>query len=148
DRKKHIIVTSGGKNIAPMPIENLIAESPYVDQVVVIGEKRPFLIAMIVPDFNKLKEFAASENITASSNRELIENKGVQQLFEKLIRTVSRQLATHEKVRKYLLIDEAFTVENGHMTPTLKLKRKAITSKYASEIDKVYNTLNMVYNSE
>ncbi len=148
DRKKHIIVTSGGKNIAPMPIENLIAESSYVDQVVVIGEKRPFLIALIVPDFNKLREFAATENITASTNRELIENKSIQQIFEKLIRTVSRQLATHEKVRKYLLIDEAFTIENGNMTPTLKLKRKAITTKYAAEIDKVYNTLNMVYNSE
>ncbi len=148
DRKKHIIVTSGGKNIAPIPIENLISESPYVDQVIVIGEKRPFLIALIVPDFNKLKDFAAKEGILAATSKELINNKSVQQIFEKLIHTVSRQLATHEKVRKFLLVDTAFTIENDHMTPTMKLKRKAITTRYASEIDKVYNTLNMVYNTE
>lgn len=131
-----------------MPIENLISDSPYVDQVVVIGEKRPFLIALIVPDFNKLKEFADAEGIKAATSKELIENKSIQQIFEKLIRTVSRQLATHEKVRKFLLVDSAFTIENGHMTPTLKLKRKDITTRYAAEIDKVYNTLNMVYNTE
>ncbi len=148
DRKKHIIVTSGGKNIAPMPIEELISESPYVDQVIVIGEKRPFLIALIVPDFNKLKEFTVAEGVVAATNKELIENKAVLQIFEKLIRTVSRQLATHEKVRKFLLVETAFTIENDHMTPTMKLKRKAITVRYAAEIDKVYNTLNMVYNTE
>ncbi len=148
DRKKHIIVTSGGKNIAPMPIENLIADSPFVDQVIVIGEKRPFLIALIVPDFVKLREVAAAEGIKASSNKELIENKSILIIFEKLLRTISRQLATHEKVRKFLLVDDPFTIENGHMTPTLKLKRKEIMTKFANEIDKVYNTLNMVYNSE
>ena len=148
DRKKHIIVTSGGKNIAPMPIENLISDSPYVEQVVVIGEKRPFLIALIVPDFDKLKEFAKTEGIVTSTSKELIENKSVQQIFEKLMRTVSRQLATHEKVRKFLLVDTPFTIENGQMTPTLKLKRKEITTKYVAEIDKVYNALNMVYNTE
>ena len=148
DRKKHIIVTSGGKNIAPVPIENLIAESPYVDQVVVIGEKKPFLIALIVPDFSKLKEYAMTEGIKATTNKELIENKSVQQIYEKLIRTISRQLATHEKVRKFLLVDTTFTIESGFMTPTMKLKRKEITSRYATDIDKVYNALNMVYNTE
>ena len=72
----------------------------------------------------------------------------MQQIFEKLLRTVSRQLATHEKVRKFLLVDDAFTIENGHMTPTLKIKRKEIIARYATEIDNVYKTLNMVYNTE
>ncbi len=148
DRKKHIIVTSGGKNIAPMPIENLITDSPYVDQVIVIGEKRPFLIALIVPEFNRLREFAATEGIKASSNKELIENKNILLIYEKLIRTISRQLATHEKVRKFLLIDTPFSLENGQMTPTLKLKRKEIATKYSAEVDKVYKALNMVYNTE
>ncbi len=148
DRKKHIIVTSGGKNIAPMPIENLISDSSYVDQVIVIGEKRPFLIALIVPEFSKLKELADVEGIKTSSNKELIENKNNMQIYEKLIRTVSRQLATHEKVRKFLLIETPFSLENGQMTPTLKLKRKEITTKYSAEIDKVYKALNMVYNTE
>jgi long-chain acyl-CoA synthetase len=147
-RKKHIIVTSGGKNIAPLPIENLISDSPYIDQVIVIGEKRPFLIALIVPNFGTLREFSAAEGILATTNQELIENKNILQIYEKMIRTVSRQLATHEKVRKFLLIDIPFTIENGQVTPTLKLKRDVITTRYASEIDKLYNTLNMVYNTE
>ncbi|MCF8216213.1 MAG: long-chain fatty acid--CoA ligase [Chlorobium sp.] len=148
DRKKHIIVTSGGKNIAPQPIENLITDSPYVDQVIVIGEKRPFLIAVIVPDFAKLNEYAAAHSIAAKTSKELIEYKDILQIYEKIMRTISRQLATHEKVRKFLLIEEAFSIEKGDMTPTMKLKRKAITEKYAQEIDKVYNALNMVYNTE
>ncbi len=148
DRKKHIIVTSGGKNITPMPIETLISESPYVDQVIVIGEKRPFLIALIVPEFIKLKEFAATANITFSTNKELIQEKRVFQIYENLLQTVSRQLATHEKVRKFLLVETAFSIENDQATPTLKLKRKMISTKYAAEINKLYNDLNMVYNTE
>ena len=147
-RKKHIIVTSGGKNIAPLPIENLISDSPYIDQVIVIGEKRPFLIALIVPNFSTLREFAAAEGIRATTNKELIENKNILQIYEKMLRAVSRQLATHEKVRKFLLIDIPFTIENGQVTPTMKLKRDVITTRYASEIDKLYNTLNMFYNTE
>ena len=147
-RKKHIIVTSGGKNIAPMPIENLIADSPFIEQVIVIGEKRPFLIALIVPEFSKLREFAASEGIKAETNKELIENQNVLQIFERLLRTVSRQLATHEKVRKFLLVDTPFTIENGQMTPTMKLKREVIISSYAAKIENVYKALKMVYNIE
>ncbi|NTW51394.1 MAG: long-chain fatty acid--CoA ligase [Chlorobiaceae bacterium] len=148
DRKKHIIVTSGGKNIAPLPIENLILDSPFVDQTMIVGEKRAFLIALIVPDFQKLKEFAAEHNITAAPNRQLIDNKEIVQIYEKLLRNISRQLATHEKVRKFLLVEEAFTLENELMTPTLKLKRKEIIKKYTPEIDNLYNALNMVYNTE
>lgn len=148
DRKKHIIVTSGGKNIAPLPIENLILDSPFVDQTMIVGEKRPFLIALIVPDFTKLKEFAAQNNIQAADNRQLVTHKEIVQLYDKFMRTVSRQLATHEKVRKFVLIDEPFSMENGLMTPTLKLKRKEIIKKYTQEIDGLYNSLNMVYNTE
>ena len=131
-----------------MPIETLISESPYVDQVIVIGEKRPFLIALIVPEFIKLKEFAATANITFSTNKELIQEKRVFQIYENLLQTVSRQLATHEKVRKFLLVETAFSIENDQATPTLKLKRKMISTKYAAEINKLYNDLNMVYNTE
>lgn len=148
DRKKHIIVTSGGKNIAPLPIENLILDSPYVDQTMIVGEKRPFLIALIVPDFVKLRDFAAENQIKAASPKELIANKEVVQIYEKLLKSISRQLATHEKVRKFLLVEQPFSIENGMMTPTLKLKRKEITSKFSAEIDNLYNALNMVYNTE
>ncbi|MEI6847103.1 MAG: long-chain fatty acid--CoA ligase [Chlorobiaceae bacterium] len=148
DRKKNIIVTSGGKNIAPIPIENLISESPYVEQVIVIGEKRPFLIALIVPDFSKIREYALQKGIHAESDKELIQNKNILQIYEQLLQKISQQLATHEKVRKFLLIGEAFTVENDNMTPTLKLKRKAIINRYAAEIEKVYTGINSLYNTE
>ncbi|MBV5304195.1 MAG: long-chain fatty acid--CoA ligase, partial [Chlorobium sp.] len=115
---------------------------------IVIGEKRPFLIALIVPEFIKLKEFAANANINFSTNKELIEEEKVLQIYENLLQTISRQLATHEKVRKFLLVDTAFSIENDQVTPTLKIKRKVISTKYAADIDKLYNALNMVYNTE
>ncbi len=146
DRKKHIIVTSGGKNIAPVPIENLIAENRYVDQVMVIGEKQPFLTALIVPDFTELQSYAEENQISSASVGELLKDKQINKLYENLLRTISRQLATHEKVRKFLLVSEPFSIENGLLTPTLKLKRRAISSKFQKEIDSLYKA--MVYNTE
>lgn len=148
DRKKHIIVTSGGKNIAPLPIEQLIAENKYVDQVMVAGEKRPFLVALIVPNFSELETFAEEEQLDFPSKKDLTEQKQIRQIYESLLRNVSRQLAAHEKVRKFHLMKEAFTVDNGYMTPTLKLKRKAISNAFRKEIDALYSTMNTLYNSE
>ncbi len=148
DRKKHIIVTSGGKNIAPLPIEQLIAENKYVDQVMVAGEKKPFLVALIVPNFSELESFADEEQLSCSSKNDLIEQKQVRQIYESLLRNISRQLAAHEKVRKFHLMKEAFTIENGYMTPTLKLKRKSISNAFQKEIDALYSTMNTLYNSE
>ncbi len=148
DRKKHIIVTSGGKNIAPLPIEEMIAESKYVDQVMVAGEKKPFLVALIVPDFTELESFAEEQQLNYSSKADLLEQKEVLKIYEALLRSTSRKLAAHEKVRKFLLIKAPFTIENGHMTPTLKLKRKAITNAFIKEIDSLYSTMNTLYNSE
>ena len=148
DRKKHIIVTSGGKNIAPLPIEQLIAENKYVDQVMVAGEKKPFLIALIVPNFSELESFADEQQITAETRNDLIEHKQICKIYESLLRNISRQLAAHEKVRKFLLMNEPFTIENGHMTPTLKLKRKAIHKTFEREIDSLFGSMNSLYNSE
>lgn len=148
DRKKHIIVTSGGKNIAPLPIEQLIAENKYVDQVMVVGEKKPFLVALIVPNFSELETFAEEEQLNFSSKNDLTEQKQIRQIYESLLRNVSRQLAAHEKVRKFHLMKEAFTIDNGYMTPTLKLKRKAIGNAFRKEIDALYSTMNTLYNSE
>lgn len=148
DRKKHIIVTSGGKNIAPLPIEQMISENKYVDQVMVAGEKKPFLVALIVPNFSELESFADQEHLNIPSKKDLIENKEVQKIFESLLRTISRQLAAHEKVRKFLLMKEPFTIENGFMTPTLKLKRKSISNAFKNDIDSLYSSMNTLYNSE
>lgn len=111
-------------------------------------KKKPFLIALIIPDFEKLREFATAEGIKPATDKDLMENKEVAKIYEKLLRSISRQLATHEKVRKFLLVAEPFTLENGLMTPTLKIKRKTIIEQYDKEIDALYNELNMVYNTE
>ncbi len=141
DRKKHIIVNSGGKNIAPLPIENLIANNPYVDQVVVLGEKRPFLSAVIVPNFDSLRQFADREGITFESNAELIEKEPIKKLFEEHLKKISRDLASHEKVRRFLLVAEPFSIEKGEMTPTMKVKRKFVEEKFKDELEALYKGL-------
>lgn len=146
DRKKHIIVNSGGKNIAPLPIENMIQNSPFVDQVVVLGEKRPFLTAVIVPNFDALRSFAEKHQITFDNNRDLIQKPEIRKIFEEHLRTISRELASHEKVRRFILAPEPFTIEAGEMTPTLKIKRKVVEEKFKSELEEIYKTL--VYESE
>ena len=148
DRKKHIIVTSGGKNIAPLPIEQLIAENNYVEQVMVAGEKKPFLVALIVPNFSELESFAEERQLNWTTKSDLVELKQVRQIYESLLRNISRQLAAHEKVRKFLLMQDPFTIENGYMTPTLKLKRKSISMAFQKEIDSLYSTMNTLYNSD
>ncbi|WP_294347443.1 long-chain fatty acid--CoA ligase [Prosthecochloris sp.] len=148
DRKKHIIVTSGGKNIAPLPIEQLIAENNYVEQVMVAGEKKPFLVALIVPNFSELESFADERQLNWTTKSDLVELKQVRQIYESLLRNISRQLAAHEKVRKFLLMQDPFTIENGYMTPTLKLKRKSISMAFQKEIDSLYSTMNTLYNSD
>ncbi len=141
DRKKHIIVNSGGKNIAPLPIENLIANNPYVDQVVVLGEKRPFLSAVIVPNFDSLRQFADREGITFDSNAQLIEKEPIKKLFDEHLKKISRDLASHEKVRRFLLVAEPFSIEKGEMTPTMKVKRKFVEEKFKDELEALYKGL-------
>ncbi len=146
DRKKHIIVNSGGKNIAPLPIENLIAANPLVEQVVVIGEKRPFLSAIIVPNFDTLKTFADQNGIKYENNLDLMGKEEIKKLYDELLRKISRDLASHEKVRRFLLVPEPFSIEKGEMTPTLKIKRKVVEQKFKDEIEALYKGL--VYEAE
>ncbi len=146
DRKKHIIVNSGGKNIAPLPIENLIAANPLVEQVVVIGEKRPFLSAIIVPNFDTLKTYADQNGIKYENNLDLMQKEEVKKLYDDLLRKISRDLASHEKVRRFLLVAEQFSIDKGEMTPTLKIKRKVVEQKFKDEIEALYKGL--VYEAE
>ncbi|MBC8044335.1 MAG: long-chain fatty acid--CoA ligase [Rhizobacter sp.] len=141
DRKKHIIVNSGGKNIAPLPIESLIGANRYVEQAVVLGERRPFLVALVVPNFESLKSFAREHSLSFGSDQELMLLPEVRKLYEKMLKEISQGLAGHEKVRKFHLIEKQFSIDEGEMTPTLKLKRKVIEQKFAAEIDALYKGL-------
>jgi long-chain acyl-CoA synthetase len=138
DRKKDIIVTSGGKNVAPQPIENALAASPYIANAVVVGDRRKFVSALIVPDFEKLKKYAAENNITFSSNRELIDRPEIYEFFMQEINRLTPHLASYEKIKKIILLDRDFEIEAGEMTPTLKVRRKVVEEKYKPLIDRLY----------
>jgi len=138
DRKKDIIVTSGGKNVAPQPIENALAASPYIANAVVVGDRRKFVSALIVPDFEKLKKYAAENNITFSSQRELIDKPEIYEFFMEETNRLTPHLASYEKIKKIILLDRDFEIESGEMTPTLKIRRKVVEEKYKPLIDRLY----------
>ena len=140
DRKKHLFKTSGGKYIAPAPIENLFLTSKYIDQFMLIGNHRMFLSALIVPDFESIKEYADSHKIDYSDTAELINKKEIYDLIDKEISSLQKKLANYEKVRKFRILDKPFTIESGEITPSLKLKRKFVEERYAYLIEGMYFT--------
>lgn len=141
DRKKNIIVTSGGKNVAPQPIENLLVTIPYVEQVMVIGDKRNFISALIVPNLEKLRTLAKENAIVYNSDDDLIVNKQIYALLDKQIQEVQENsgLARYEKVKKFALLPKAFSIESGELTPTLKIKRNVIIENFVQIIESLYN---------
>ncbi len=141
DRKKHLFKTSTGKYIAPTPIENLFLASKYIDQFVLIGDRRMFLSALIVPDFDAVKEYADSNKIPYNNVEELTENPEIYQIIEKDLEQFQKQLANYERVRKFVLLDKPFTIETGEITPSLKVKRKVIEERYGGLIDRMYKGL-------
>ena len=144
DRKKHLFISSGGKNIAPGPIEDQIGSSPLIGQLMLVGDDRPYITALIVPDFERLQQVLQEQGVpvpdirTAEGRKELVESDIVQGLVDGDIRGRQRELATYERVRRFELIPEEFTVENGMMTPTLKIKRKEVMKKYAELVSGMY----------
>ncbi len=140
DRKKDIIVTAGGKNIAPQPIENLLRSDKFLAQIVVIGDQRAFLTALIVPNFETLEEWASAQGLSESTPEALINNSQVKGLFQNILEKANSKLPGFNQVKKCSLLPEEFTLENGELTPTLKVKRFAIGRKYKKIIDAMYPT--------
>ncbi len=141
DRKKHLFKTSGGKYVAPTPIENLFLASKYIDQFVLIGDRRMFISALIVPDFEALKEYADAHRIPYTEPMELTSKKQIYDLLEKDLAQFQKQLANYERVRKFTILEKPFSIESGEMTPSLKLKRKVIEERYKDLIDDMYEGL-------
>lgn len=139
DRIKHMIVNAGGKNIYPGPIEDMFKTSPWIDQLVVVGEKKSFMAALIVPDFEALEKYAKEQGITYSDMDDLLKKESILNLFNKEIRSFSKELASHEKIRDFRLVSNEFTVETGELTPTLKVKRRIIEDKYAHLINDIFS---------
>ncbi len=138
DRKKDIIVTAGGKNVAPQPIENILKTNPYVSNAVIIGDRRKFISALIVPNFEKLVEYADAHNIIYSDYSDLVKNEWILNFIESEIARATPGLASYEQVKRVALLDREFEIEKGEITPTLKVKRNIIEQKYKPVIDTLY----------
>lgn len=140
DRIKHMIVSQGGKNIYPGPIEESFKTQPWINQITVVGEDRPFLTALVVPDFDSLRMRARDEGMDESqySDDELVEVDGVRRFFQTAFDEYNREAAAHERIRNFRLLAEPFTVEDGTLTPTLKLRRSVIEERYGDLIDEMY----------
>ncbi|MDY6932963.1 MAG: long-chain fatty acid--CoA ligase [Spirochaetota bacterium] len=137
-RIKDIIITSGGKNISPQNIERSLKLSRYIDQVAIIGDKRKYLTALIIPSFDEIKEWARCNNITFMDNNELIENERIVDLFEKEVAKYSEQFSRLEQIKRFILLNTEWTQETEEFTPTLKVNRRVIEEKYANKIDSMY----------
>ena len=138
DRKKYLFKTTGGKYIAPTPIENMFLASKYIDQFVLIGDRRMFLSALIVPDFEALKEFADANRIQYKDENDLVEKKQIYELLEKELGEFQKKLANYERVRKFKVLDKPFSIEDGEMTPSLKIKREVVEERYSHLIEEMY----------
>ncbi len=137
-RLKELVVNSYGKNIAPVPIEQALCSSEYVEQAVVIGDRRPYLTALIVPTRLALEDYARTKGIKYDSLTELLGHSEVRRLFEEEITKALANFAPYEQVRAFRLVPEPFTVENGFLTPTLKTRRARIVEAFRDEISRMY----------
>jgi len=138
DRKKDIIMTSGGKNIAPQHIEALLRMDPYISQVFVVGDRRPYLTSVIVPDYKEVKNWISEKGMYFASNKDLVKDPSVRDLIQHSVDRVNAQLARFETVKKFILSDTDFNVENEMLTPTMKLRRRHVVKRFSHEIDQLY----------
>jgi long-chain acyl-CoA synthetase len=138
DRKKELIVTSGGKKVAPQPIENLLKGDKYVSQAVLIGDQRNFITALIVPNFDSLVRWAGYKKINFATHAELIRNPLVLAKVRSRVERVNQQLSNYERIKKITLLDQEMTLEGGQLTPSLKVKRRVVNQIYAPQIKEMY----------
>ncbi len=140
DRIKELMKTSGGKYIAPQPIETAIGSDIFIEQIITIGDNKKFVSALIVPSFNVLEEYARNSGISFRSREELVNNPDIIAFYKMRIDERQKDLAEYEKVKCFTLLVQPFTQEAGELTPTLKVKRKVILSKYENIIDAMYKS--------
>lgn len=138
DRKKEMFKTSGGKYVAPLPIENRLKESPFIEQVMVVGAERKFVGALIVPSFPNLLDWARKNGIQTEDHKELIEDPKVIMLYRELVDSFNKFFNQVEQIKRFELIPQEWTILSGEMTPKLSLKRKVVMEKFKNEIEKIY----------
>jgi long-chain acyl-CoA synthetase len=138
DRKKEIFKTSGGKYVAPQPIENKMKESAFIEQMMVVGAEKKFAGALIVPAVAQLKEWCTKHGIGNGNTRELIRNPRVIELYKGIVEDYNKLFNHVEQVKKFELLENEWNIDGGELTPTLKLKRKVIMEKYRDAIERIY----------
>lgn len=138
DRKKDIIVTAGGKNVAPQPIESKLKTNAYISNAMVIGDRRKFISALIIPNFEKLEEYAKHSGLDYEDVEDLIKNEKVMNFMQSEVERATTGLSSYEKVKKIALLNRDFDIEKGEITPTLKVKRNIVEQKYKDLIDNIY----------
>ena len=138
DRKKELIKTSGGKFIAPQPIENSLKLNPLVGTAAIVGDKRKFACVILSPNFALLEDWARSEDLIFSSRTDLTAHPKVLALYQEIVEGVNQNLARFEKLKRVLLVPDEFTPDNGALTPTMKLRRRVIEERYRDQIDELY----------
>jgi len=138
DRQKELIITAGGKNIAPQPIENLLKRDKYISQAFVYGDRRPYLTALLVPTVERLLEFAREKEINYHDLSDLVVHEPVMDLYAQRIAEINGGLAPYETVKKFVLLSRDFSILAGELTPTLKFRRKVIAENYKDAIERMY----------
>ncbi|MCD6150593.1 MAG: long-chain fatty acid--CoA ligase [Deltaproteobacteria bacterium] len=140
DRKKDLIVTAGGKNIAPQHLENLLKMDEYISEVMLYGDKQRFVSALLVPDYESLEEYALDHDVLYTDIRGLLEDPEIIRLFEQRLEKVQEEneIPHYEQVKKFILLDSDFSMDKEEITPTLKLRRKIVTAKYQQQLDALY----------
>ncbi|MGB7984243.1 MAG: AMP-binding protein, partial [Terracidiphilus sp.] len=138
DRKKELLKTSGGKLVAPQPIENKLKNNPLVAQAALVGDKHKFISVLLAPNFATLEEWARQHNVAFSSRDQLVADSRVQGLYAEIVREVNAGLANFESLKRFRVVPDEWTQDSGEMTPSMKLKRRAITQRYAALIASLY----------
>lgn len=138
DRKKELFKTSGGKYVAPLPIENKLKESPFIEQVMLVGADKKFVSALIVPSFPNLFDWCRKNGVAVSDHEEVLRNPKVIELFKELVESFNKFFNHVEQVKKFELLPNEWSVDTGEMTPKLSLKRKVVMEKYRDAIERIY----------
>ena len=138
DRKKELFKTSGGKYVAPQPIENTYKENPFIEQIMIVGADKKFVSALIVPNFIYLKKWLLKNHIEFSTNQDIVQNKKVIDLYNNEISKIASTFNHIEQIKKIVLLPNEWNVDSGELTPKMSLKRKNILEKYKTEIDNIY----------
>ena len=140
DRKKELFKTSGGKYVAPQVIENKMKESKFIEQMMVVGDDRKFVSALIVPSFTNLKDWAAQNGIEVEHPHQIVDNSKIKELINSEVEKYNKDFGHWEQVKKFTLLTEEWTVEGGQLTPTMKVKRKVVTERYKDNVEKMYES--------